>query len=80
MGRLPYPDEKTASGDVRRVYDEFMKVRGNVPNMFRTLAHAPALMTATYDYFKRVLASGTVSVKLKEMVAVRVSQIHLCDY
>lgn len=80
MGRLPYTDINNASADVLRIYDEFMKVRGNVPNMFRTLAHAPSLMTATYDYFKRVMAGGKVSVKLKEMIAVRVSQIHLCGY
>lgn len=80
MGRLPYPDSNLASDDVRRVFDEFMKIRGNVPNMFRTLAHAPSLMTATYDYFKRAMTGGKVSVKLKEMIAVRVSQIHLCDY
>ncbi len=80
MGRLPYPDTDQTSGDVRRVYDEFMKVRGNIPNMFRTLAHSPSLMTATYDYFKRVMSGGKVSIKLKEMAAVRVSQNHLCDF
>ena len=80
MGRISHIERDDADETVRRVYDEFFKARGNVPNMFKTLAHSPGLMTATTDYFKRVMAPGKISVKLKEMLAVRVSQLHLCGY
>ncbi len=80
MGRLSRLERNDVSEDVQRVYDEFQKARGNVPNMFRTLAHAPSLMISTYDYFKRVMVPGKVGVRLKEMIAVRVSQLHLCGY
>lgn len=80
MGRLRYKEPEEVPVEVLRVYDEFKKIRGNIPNMFKTLAYAPQLMTATYEYFKTVMKSGAVDIKLKEMLAVRVSQIHRCHY
>ncbi len=65
---------------IQAIYDDYMKLRGNVPNMFRTLAHSPELMRQTHEYFKAVMKPGAVSLKIKEMAAVRVSQLHLCDY
>jgi alkylhydroperoxidase family enzyme len=68
-------DEKTAE-----IFDHFQKVRGNVPNMFRTMAHRPEIMRTMVAHFRAVMESGTVSQKLKELVIVRTSQINRCEY
>lgn len=68
-------DEKTAE-----VFDHYQKVRGNVPNMFRTMAHRPEIMRSMVAHFRAVMESGTVSQKLKELVIVRTSQINRCEY
>ena len=68
-------DEKTAE-----IFDHYRKVRGNVPNMFRTMAHRPEIMRSMIAHFRAVMETGTVSAKLKELVIVRTSQINNCEY
>src|SRR5215510_8102699 len=64
----------------RALFDAFLRERGNVPNMFRTLAHVPALLETAYAHFRAVMAPGRVPAKVKELVAVRVSFANSCDY
>ena len=66
--------------EVRPLLEEAYRLRGNVPNMFRSMAHAPRILRTMLDHFRAVMADGEVSAKLKELMAVRVSQINLCDY
>ena len=68
-------DEKTAE-----IFDHYQKVRGNVPNMFRTMAHRPEIMRSMVAHFRAVMETGTLSQKLKELVIVRTSQINRCAY
>lgn len=58
----------------------FLEERGNIPNMFRTVAHRPEILTTLLAHFRAVMGPGTVPVALKEMLAVRVSAINDCDY
>lgn len=62
------------------IYDHMMKVRGNVPNMFRTVAHRPEIMKTMIAHFRAVMETGTVPAKLKELVITRTSQINRCEY
>lgn len=64
----------------RAVFDAFHAQRGNVPNMFRTLALVPEIMTTAAAHMRAVFNAGTVPVKLKELVTVRVSQVNACAY
>ena len=68
-------DEQTAE-----IFDHYQKVRGNVPNMFRTMAHRPEIMRTMIAHFRAVMETGTVPAKLKELVIVRTSQINNCEY
>jgi len=61
-------------------YDAFLKARGNVPNLFATLARRPGVMRAAAALLREVLAPGEVTVRVKELVALRVSRINGCDY
>jgi AhpD family alkylhydroperoxidase len=55
------------------VYDALLKTRGVVPNMFKTLAHTPALALATAGYLKALLNDGALPGFYKELIAMRLS-------
>ena len=80
MPRIPRIDRAQATPEVAEVYDRFMKERGNIPNMFRTVAHRPEIMRTMAEHLSAVINTGTVSVKLKELVILRTTQINRCEY
>ncbi len=57
-----------------------MRARGNLPNMFRTVAHRPEIFETMIAHFEAILHTGTVPLRLKELVIVRTSQLNRCDY
>ena len=65
---------------IQRVFESFFESRGNVPNLFRVMGRRPPLLTSFNAHFGQVMGEGTVSIRLKELVAVRVSQINDCGY
>ncbi|HEX4023051.1 MAG TPA: carboxymuconolactone decarboxylase family protein [Acidobacteriaceae bacterium] len=62
------------------IYDRYMRQRGNVPNMFRTVAHRPEIFQTMIAHFEAILNTGTLPKKLKELVIVRTSQMNRCEY
>jgi alkylhydroperoxidase family enzyme len=72
------PDE--VSPETRVVFDRLYAERGALPNMFRTMALRPEIMATAEAHLNAVFESGTVDSRLKEMLAVRVSQINDCMY
>ena len=52
---------------------------GTVPNLHRTLAHAPEVLEA-YTHFAGQLAKGRLDPKLRESIAVAVAGANGCDY
>jgi alkylhydroperoxidase family enzyme len=80
MPRIARIPRSEASPEVAEVYDAFMKTRGNIPNMFRTVAHRPEIMRTMVAHFKAVMETGTVPGKLKELLIVRTTQINHCEY
>ena len=72
------PDE--AGPESQAVFESFQRQRGNIPNMFRTMARRPEIMTTAVAHMQAVFNTGTVEKRLKEMLAVRVSQINDCAY
>jgi hypothetical protein len=71
------PDE---APEVQDIFDAFLKERGNIPNMFRTLARRGECMRTMIDHFRVVMRTGTVSPLLKEFISVRVSALNDCHY
>lgn len=65
---------------IQKVFEAFYEERGNVPNLFRVLGRRPPLMTTFASHFKTTMGEGTIDVRLKELIAVRVSQINHCRY
>lgn len=71
-------------GEVRpasvAIYDRTLRDRGNVPNMFRTMAHRPEIFETIIAHMDAVLNTGTLSKALKELVIVRTSQVNRTPY
>ncbi|MGO8949640.1 MAG: carboxymuconolactone decarboxylase family protein [Ktedonobacterales bacterium] len=72
------PDEGTP--EAQAMFERFKMQRGNVPNMFRTMALRPEIAVTAAAHMAAIFNTGTVDTKLKEMLAVRVSQINDCNY
>lgn len=62
------------------IYDRYLRDRGNVPNMFRTMAHRPEIFETIITHMEAVLNTGTLPKALKELVIVRTSQLNRTPY
>ena len=80
MPRIPTIDPADSDGSNREVFQQFLNERGNIPNMMRTAGHRPELLRTMVAHMRAVMRGGTVAPLLKELIAVRVSQINHCDY
>ena len=59
--------------------DAVGKKLGMVPNLFATLAHAPAALNS-YLGFSDNLSNGVLTAKQREIVALAVAQYNQCQY
>ena len=80
MPRLSRLSRKQVSESTGEIYDRYMRQRGNVPNMFRTIAHRPEILATMIAHFEAILNTGTLPTRLKELVIVRTSQLNACEY
>lgn len=68
------------SGTAREIFEAYLAERGNIPNMFRTVAVRPKHLETMIDHFRTVMNEGEVPTVLKELIAIRVSSINRCRY
>src|SRR5580658_4371219 len=80
MPRISRVDRSELAPDIAALYDKAFALRGNVPNMFRVMAHRPEIYATMQAHFAVVLNTGTVSTKLKELIIVRTSQVNETPY
>ncbi len=73
-----HPDD--APAEARATLQAFFDARGNVPNMFRTLARRPAVMKTASDHMTAITTGSAVEPRLLELLAVRVSVLNQCRY
>ena len=78
--RITRLEQSQVDAESQSIYEHYRKARGNVPNMFRTVAHRPEILKTMTAHFRAVMNTGTVDKKLKELVAVRVSHLNGCEY
>ncbi|GCE47878.1 AhpD family alkylhydroperoxidase [Thermosporothrix hazakensis] len=48
--------------------------------LFRVMAHRPEIMQPALQLVEAAMRSGTVEPRLKELLAIRVSQVNHCSY
>lgn len=82
MATLPLMSDEEASAEALAVFNEIREVRQTeyVNNFWRSLAHDPALLRATWDRLKIVMAPGALDPLVKEMLYVAVSTANGCEY
>jgi uncharacterized peroxidase-related enzyme len=80
MSRISRLDRSEVTPDLQVLFDKVFAQRGNVPNMFRVMAHRPEIFATMQAHFGAVLNTGTVSTKLKELIIVRTSQVNETPY
>jgi AhpD family alkylhydroperoxidase len=82
MGTVALLSDAEVSPEARAVLDEIRAARGTdyVNNFWRALAHDPALMRATWDRLKAVMAPGALDPVVKEMLYIAVSTANGCGY
>ena len=80
MSRISRLERSEVTPEIAGLFDRIFAQRGNVPNMFRTMAHRPEIFSTMMTHFSGVLNTGTVSTKLKELIIVRTSQINATPY
>ena len=78
--RVPLPALEDATPDVHKLFDAFMRERGNVPNLFRAASLRPPIVLTLFAHLRAVTGPGDVPVLLKELLTVRVSQLNACEY
>jgi alkylhydroperoxidase family enzyme len=62
-----------APPELASLYDALLSQRGVVPNMFKTVAHTPALAMGFAALLKPLLSDGTLPGWYKELLATRMS-------
>jgi AhpD family alkylhydroperoxidase len=75
------PDDEL-SPEARIVFDEIRALRRTdyVNNIWRALAHDPALLRRTWDGVRDVMAPGALDPLTKELIYVAVSIANNCEY
>jgi uncharacterized peroxidase-related enzyme len=78
--RIPLLEREQVSLEIATIYDALLKQRGVVPNMFKTLAHTPALALGIAGFLKSLLSDSALPGWYKELVATRLSVLNDSDY
>lgn len=82
MSTVPLLSDDDLSPEARSVFDEIRQLRQTdyVNNFWRSLAHDPALLRATWDRLRVVMAPGALDPLVKELLYVAVSTANGCEY
>lgn len=80
MSRISRLGRSQVSGAARDAFERKIAERGNIPNMYRVFAHRPWILSTMDAHFSAVMGSGTVPLKLKELLALQTSLANACHY
>jgi uncharacterized peroxidase-related enzyme len=80
MSRISRLERSEVTPEIAAGFDKVFAQRGNVPNMFRVMAHRPEIFTTMQAHFAAVLNTGTIPTRLKELIIVRTSQVNETPY
>lgn len=80
MPRLKTLDKNEVPETVRETFAEIEAGFGSVPNLFKTYAHYPPLLQANWEKMKATMETGNLPAKLKQTIALLVSQDNTTEY
>jgi uncharacterized peroxidase-related enzyme len=79
MARIQPINRQTASAEVNATLDAVQAKLGKVPNLYATVAQAPAVLTAQLA-FGEALSHGRLTAKQRESLALAIGQANSCQY
>jgi uncharacterized peroxidase-related enzyme len=79
MARFSTIQPESATGGLKRLFDGVQQKLGMVPNMIRTMANSPAVVEG-YVQLSGALANGRLSGKVREQLALAISEVNGCEY
>jgi len=79
VSRLPTIDPTHASGTTKDLLDLTQAQLGRVPNLYRTMANAPAALNG-YLSFRAALVGGELNNHLREQLALLIAEENACEY
>ncbi len=80
MARIEPVAQEAMGPEARAALEHTQERRSEMTTLLATLAHRPEMMTTLAAHIAAVFETGSVEARLKEMLAVRVSQINDCGY
>jgi uncharacterized peroxidase-related enzyme len=72
--------KEQAAPEVQESFQKLAARGGKVPNLFATMAHRPAALTAFLPLYKAIVNAGTVDARYKELAYLRASMTNGCEY
>ncbi len=79
MARIQPLEPQNAPEKSRDILLGLEKALGFAPNMYKSMAQAPAVLEGFLG-FKKALGTGTLSAKLHEQIALALAGANTCDY
>jgi uncharacterized peroxidase-related enzyme len=79
MNRITQLDPVQATGKTKQLFEAVQIKLGVVPNLFRVLGVAPAVLEG-YLNFAEALAAGSLNSKIREQIALVVAEGNMCTY
>ncbi|MBO6513889.1 MAG: carboxymuconolactone decarboxylase family protein [Phycisphaerales bacterium] len=79
MPRISPLTIETASPEASQTLEAIKGKIGMVPNIYATLAHAPAALTALLG-FGEAVGQSSLSPALREQIALTIAGVNSCDY
>lgn len=79
MSRFTCIEPEKAEGKTKEVLDKIQSKMGKVPNIFRTMANAPAAVEA-YLALTAALSQTGLTIQQREAIALVVAVKNKCDY
>lgn len=79
MIRIQPLESAQADGKAQALYQGIQQQLGSVPNIFKTLGHAPAALEGHLNNMA-TLSGGVLSGKLREQIAMVSAGTNSCDY
>lgn len=79
MARIEALTVDTASAEGAQILSAIKGKLGMVPNLYATMAHSPAALSAALA-FGDALGSSTLSAQVREQLALAIAGANTCDY
>ncbi|MFP4296930.1 MAG: carboxymuconolactone decarboxylase family protein [Spirulinaceae cyanobacterium] len=80
MTRLQTLEPQNLDPEVQTIFSEIEQNFGGIPNLFKTYAHYPPLLRANWYKMKATMEQGQLSPRLKQTIALLVSQDNSTEY